>query len=557
MYQLELAGTILDCLNEIIYISDYENNLLYVNKAVKQVYGLDACQLPGKKCYEVFSSDATGVCLARCPLKDSSAIGHLASRFEKTILNSHGQTRHMQVSVSPFQDRGQVIGSIIVMQDVTRLHEFESLNINTSMQLERELALRKELEESLHRSEAMYRATFEHTGTAMLVVDEDKTISMANRELENMTGYHREDIVGKRKWTEFVHPADLELMSRYHKQRRTKSGQVPNHYEFRLIDANGNIKDIFYTIGLIPGTGQSVGSMIDFTERKQVERALRDQQKKYRQLLEDIEDVFYEVDLHGNFTFINDSVTRVFGFTREELIGKNYRYMTDKENAAKIYEAYNKVVTSSVPERGFSWSIIRPDGDKRVLEVSASSIRDINGNITGFRGTARDITERIRTEERLRYLSMHDTLTGLYNRAYFEEEMQRLSKGRHYPVSIICGDVDGLKKVNDTMGHKQGDELLITAASTINNSIRAEDMAARMGGDEFVVILPDTDTATAEKVVGRIRSSLEEYSRAYPELPLGISLGWATANSAEEMANLFKKADDNMYREKLYKCGCR
>jgi len=549
MYQLELAGTILDCLNEIIYVSDREKNLLYVNKAIKQFYGLGARQALGKKCYEVFS-DPDGNCLAQCPLKDSSAIDNHSSKFERTILNSNGQTRHMQVSASPFQDRGKVIGSIVIMQDVTKLREFESLNINTSRQLERELALRKKIE-------AMYRATFEHTGTAMLVVDEDKTITMANRELENMTGYRREDILGKRKWTEFVHPADLELMSRYHKQRRTKRGQAPNHYDFRLIDASGNTKDIFYTIGMLPGTGQSVGSMIDITERKSVERALRESQEKYRQLLEDIEDVFYEVDLHGNFTFVNDSVSRVFGFTRDELIGRNYRYMTDKENAGKIYEAYNKVVTSNVPERGFSWAIIRPDGEKRVLEVSASPIRDTNGNITGFRGTARDITERIRTEDRLRYLSMHDALTGLYNRAYFEEEMHRLGKGRHYPVSIICGDVDGLKKVNDTMGHKQGDELLITAASTINNSIRAEDVAARMGGDEFVVILPGTDTTTAEKVAGRIRNNLEEYSRAFPALPLSISLGWATAKSAIEMEDLFKRADDNMYRQKLHKSSCR
>lgn len=552
MYQLELAGNILDCLNEIVFLSDQDNNLLYINRAVEQLTGWTAQKALGKKCYEVFR-DPSGNCLDRCPLKHLEIEKNGVCRFEKTFLNYNGELCLMQVSASPFYQGSKNVGTIMVLQDITRLREYETLSINTQQQLEHELQLRKKLEDSLRRSEAMYRAMFEYTGTAMLVINEDKTIAMANRELEKMTGYRRKDIVGKRKWDEFVHPEDLKLMQRYHVKRRKEGGKVPNNYEFRLFDAKGELRDIYYTIGMIPGTGQSVGSMLDITERKQMERALRDSEEKYRQLLEDIEDVFYEVDMFGNFTFVNDSVTRVFGFTREQLIGNNYRDMTDEENRRKIYEAYNKVYTSGVPEQGFSWAIITPQGEERVLEVSASPIRDLNGNIVGFRGTARDITERIRTEERLRYLSMHDALTGLYNRAYFEEEMQRLEKGRHFPVSIICGDVDELKTINDTMGHKKGDELLTNAAETIRKSIRAEDMAARVGGDEFVVILPETGTATAIDITARIRTSIEQYNNEHPALPLSISLGWATAQTPAEMNDLYKRADDHMYREKTKK----
>lgn len=504
-----------------------------------------------KKCYRVFHF-SSGKCTSECPVYKKNLDMRSNYQFEKIVTTNSGQKRYMQVSTYPLYENDKIAGTIVIMQDNTRLHEYESLNIKTRRQLEEELRLRKKLEESLRRSEAMYKAMFEHTGTAMLVINEDRTIAMANRKVEVITGYRIEDILGRR-WDEFVHPGDVKWMMKYHLDRRQEGTKVPNHYEFRLIDANGKIKDIYYSIAMIPGTGQSIGSMIDITKRKQMERELRESREKYKQLLENIEDVFYEVDLFGNFIFLNDAVNRVFGIPRKQLIGCNFRELTDSKNAKKIYQAYNKILTTGVPERRIPWVVYNPKGEKIYVEVSASPIRNASGKITGFMGTVRDVTERIRFEQRLRFLSMHDVLTGLYNRAYFEEEMQRLQKSRHFPVSVISGDLDGLKAVNDTMGHKKGDELLQATANTLKKSIRAGDVAARVGGDEFVIILPETGSDTVEKIVKRIRASIDEYNKLNPDLPISISLGWATAESPSEISGLYKQADDNMYREKIYK----
>ena len=550
MQRWDLASNILDCINEIIYVSDLEHNLLYVNSAVEQVTGWTVREALHKKCHHIFQNPF-GKCTSDCPVYNKNTRGYY--RFEKTVISNSGKTYQLQVSASPFFENRQMVDFIMVAQDIARLRYCQSISTKTKRQLQEELRRSEQLEKSLRRSEATYSAMFQYTGTAMLVVDEDKTVSMANRELENITGYSRADIVGKRKWDQFVHPDDREWMIGYHMERRKKDGQAPGRCEFRLIDARGKVRDIFYTVGMIPGTSRSVVSMLDITERKQMERALRESEEKYRELLENIEDVFYEVDLRGNFKFINDSVTRVFGFARKQLDGFNYREFTDPENAQKIYNIYNKIFSTGVPERGVALTIIRPDGEKRHLEVSASPTRNRDGNIIGFRGTARDITDRVRAEERLRYLSMHDALTGLYNRAYFEEEMQRLEKGRHFPISIICGDVDGLKTVNDTMGHKKGDELLVAAATSIKRSTRASDMAARVGGDEFVVILPDTGGEMAQKVARRIQDNMDDYNQKHPELLLSISLGWATAESVTGMVDLFKQADNKMYAEKIRK----
>lgn len=164
----------------------------------------------------------------------------------------------------------------------------------------------------------------------------------------------------------------------------------------------------------------------------------------------------------------------------------------------------------------------------------------------------REIVMRNRTEERLKYLSFHDHLTGLYNRAFFEEQMQRFAAARYNPVSIIVCDVDGLKFVNDTLGHDFGDSLLVAAANIIKNSFQAGDVVARTGGDEFAIILPNSDERAAKDACNRISAGIEAYNEENHELPISISIGRATSCDTSSISDLFKEADNNMYREKLH-----
>ncbi len=164
-----------------------------------------------------------------------------------------------------------------------------------------------------------------------------------------------------------------------------------------------------------------------------------------------------------------------------------------------------------------------------------------------------DLTERKKVEEQLRHLSLHDQLTGLYNRTFFEEEIRRLSGSREYPVTIITADVDGLKMINDTIGHDRGDDLIKACASILKKSFRSSDIVARIGGDEFSVLLPRTKKNSGEKIISRIHSLVEKHNQEQPELPLSISLGMAVAESSCSLHSTFKQADDQMYRSKLSK----
>jgi diguanylate cyclase (GGDEF)-like protein/PAS domain S-box-containing protein len=169
---------------------------------------------------------------------------------------------------------------------------------------------------------------------------------------------------------------------------------------------------------------------------------------------------------------------------------------------------------------------------------------------------ARDITDRKKVEDTLHYQSTHDTLTGLYNRQYYETEIQRLQYSRLFPISIIMIDVDGLKWVNDHRGHHAGDELLQRVAGLLKSAFRPEDMVARMGGDEFVVVLPQTGEPAARQAVKRLDDILEKHNQLFPaDQHLGISVGTATGSSGMLLTEVFKMADQAMYLVKSRKKG--
>jgi diguanylate cyclase (GGDEF)-like protein len=185
-----------------------------------------------------------------------------------------------------------------------------------------------------------------------------------------------------------------------------------------------------------------------------------------------------------------------------------------------------------------------------IFLVAVLSIDSLAENTRkNMRAAQVEIANRKIVEEQLRFLSNHDSLTGVYNRAFFEEELARLELSRDYPVSIIITDVDNLKKVNDSLGHVVGDELLRRTCNVLSSVIRAGDVLARIGGDEFAVILPRTDKAQVEIIHSRIQSKLKDHNAGYPETPLNFSIGLSTAERGN-LKDTVTIADREMYLDK-------
>ena len=278
---------------------------------------------------------------------------------------------------------------------------------------------------------------------------------------------------------------------------------------------------------------------------------LKKSEQKYRLLFTEMNEAFSHhkiiCDEHGkpiDYRFIsaNTSFEKMIGFKADDIIGKTVKEVLPNTEQSRI-EIYGNVALKgeSVHFESYSKEL------NKYYEVK--TYRPAPGE---FATIFLDITERKKNDEDILYLNYHDVLTGLYNRRFYEEEIKRLDTESNLPISIIMGDVNGLKLVNDSFGHGKGDELLQKAASAIQSACKTENIVARWGGDEFVILLPKTKTEEAEEIANRIN---EIFSNEHVNAISGsISLGWDTKNKIEEdIGIVIKNAEDYMYRNKIIK----
>ncbi len=252
----------------------------------------------------------------------------------------------------------------------------------------------------------------------------------------------------------------------------------------------------------------------------------------------------------GKFGFINPVLLRETGYQESELLGSNALNLVYPKDRKAVREKAIKILKG---ERVFPYKYryMTKNGELRWRAETVAAVYCKGTRI--MLCTSMDITEVKEIGEQLEYLSLHDSLTGLYNRAYFEEEMLRFGEGRFSSIGIIVCDTDGLKFINDKLGHSYGDKILIAASQMIKSAFRAGDVVARVGGDEFAVLLPNCSDETVRSACSRIRNNIEIYNEKNVQLPLSISMGFAVGKSnSRDLRNLFREAENNMGREKLH-----
>lgn len=265
-------------------------------------------------------------------------------------------------------------------------------------------------------------------------------------------------------------------------------------------------------------------------------------------ILDSIEEHIIYYDKNMTILYANESAGRSLNLSPEELVGKIcYELWPKREKVCEKCPVKRSMETGKMEEG----EIETPDG--RVWYIKGYPVRNEEGEIVGAVEITQEITEKKKMEEEIKYLSFHDKLTKLYNRAFFEEELKRLNTKRQLPLSIIMGDLNGLKLVNDAFGHKEGDNLLISISEILKSSCRKEDIISRWGGDEFIILLPKTDKFTAQRVCERIKKNCENYNKKNNNvIELSISLGFATKEKEEEnIEDILRLAEDRMYRNKL------
>jgi PAS domain S-box-containing protein len=282
-------------------------------------------------------------------------------------------------------------------------HQALLKTISNALDHRRLRARHKRAEKALRNSEEKYRSVFHNTATATVTIEADLAISEANARAADLIGKPRTEVEGRLTCAEIIHPDDLPRFRERHQAALNGGAQRPSDTTFRLIDTQQEIKDVIIQIGLIPGTRRCVVSMMDITARKQTEHALRQSEEKYRSILEGIEEGYYETDLRGRLTFLNESMCTMLGKPREKLLGRNFRKLVDVAIGRKLLRLFNTVYKNG-RGRTISGRLARKEGPPLHTEISISLIRNRENEICGFRGLIRDVTFRVQHEKEKREL---------------------------------------------------------------------------------------------------------------------------------------------------------
>lgn len=385
-----------------------------------------------------------------------------------------------------------------------------------------------------------------------LLLDVRGKILRFNNACQELTGYTEEEVKGKKVWNLFIKPTEKESFKNIFQQLQKED--YPNRSETCWLTKAGKERQISWSNNVILDNKAQlkyiVATGIDITEMKRQEEKEREQRAYFEQLFNNSTEAIALLNNKHQVIKINKKFETLFGFQESEIKAKNIDNYILPARFLKKGKNYTSKVKNGEKVEGEG---IRKTKNGREINVFLQGfpIKLLDGQI-GIFALYNDITERKKKEKQIEYLSFHDEMTGLYNRRYFENELKRLDSSRKYPVTIVIGDLDGLKIINDTYGHKKGDEYIINTAKLLKSTARTEDIIARIGGDEFAIILPKTNYKEAKNFCQRIQKNIKKFNNTRkPVKKLSISLGFEVMKDDKQNLNdIFNRADQKMYINK-------
>ncbi len=519
---------------DVIIIADESGSVVFATGAIEEVTGWSAADLLGTDGLHLIHPD------------DLPSFGeHLARLFEQPE----------QASIT--QARVRRPDGTWVWTEVVALNLLGDPNVRGLVGHFRDITDRKHAELALRESEERFRSLVQSGFDLLAIIDADGKLSYMSPSHERILG-HPVSTWMSGHGPELIHPADVAELAATLQDVRASPGKWAR-VRCRMRHANGSwrwFENVFTNMLDVPAVRGIVSNSRDTTEAEAAVEALRRTSERFRALVRHSSDVIIMVDDKARPSYVSPALEHVLGYRADDIVGSNLLTLVHPDDRAMLHTHFDTVVADPTREYSIELRGRHADGRWRWFELRTTNLL-YEPAVQGVVSHVRDITDRRTAEVALEYRALHDPLTGLPNRALVVDRLsQTFASARRHGLNtaVLFIDLDRFKSVNDSLGHKAGDELLAEVARRLGAGRRAVDTVARLGGDEFVIVLhdlPNDDAAVdiARTVVDRLREPFLIHGR---ELVVTASIGLTIAAGDQDVdaEALLHEADAAMYDAK-------
>ena len=431
---------------------------------------------------------------------------------------------------------------------------------------EEDITEHKRAENEITDTKDFLENVFKTTADGIMISDSKGYVARINRSIEKMLGYAEEEIVGK-------HTAELFSQDEHHMEigmrmlTELRAKGFIKDFEYCWVRKDGGLCPIELNITMLKDSeGNSVGAVSvirDITEHKQAEKLLREAEERYRIVVENTGQIVYDYDVVSGRIQWSGAIQAITGYTPEEFqtidinAWEEYIHPDDRKSSRTLLD---RAMRERIPYNA-AYRFRHHDETYCSIEDRGLFLYDDNGKAYRMLGTMQDITERKRMEEEIRALSITDALTGLYNRrglSTLAEQQLKIATRLNSEILVIFADLDGMKWINDNLGHLAGDQALIETATILKNTFRKSDIIARHGGDEFIILALGANYTSFDILIKRIQEQINSHNaQENRSFKLSVSIGTALYDpqSPCSIDELITQADKTMYKHKQDKRG--
>lgn len=415
------------------------------------------------------------------------------------------------------------------------------------------MASRANTARALQESESRYRSLLENLPDMVFTMNIDGYFTFGNSVCTKLTGYPISNLI-KMNINNLIAPEYIPLI--YENISKRISGEDLLPYEIDLINTAGlRVPVELHATHSKNTRGQIteiIGVVRDLSERTRLQEELVASELKYRTYIENTPNVIIVMDNSGRINFVNQKAEALIEYPPEQILNRHFSDFVAQDERDSVISNFYARLDGIKMNSLYETKVISAQSRIIPVEIRPNVLYDAHNKVSGLLCIVSDITNEKRTKEKLKYLSEHDALTGIYNRTRFQEMISKLQENELCPAGIVMCDINGLKLINDTLGHQAGDRLIQTVSNILQNLSKPSFYPARIGGDEFAVILPGVSQIEMDQFIQSLHHKISNFNQHTDGIFLSLAVGNCIRHSPRQtMDMVIRTADNSMYRSKL------